>query len=57
VTPGRAGAPRLRERRDPTPGARRIAVAAILLTLAAATGDCAGRAREPGAVAAAKAGR
>jgi hypothetical protein len=34
-----------------------MAVAAILLTLAAATGDCAGQAQEPGAHAAAEVGR
>jgi hypothetical protein len=57
VTPGAAGTLRLREKRNPTRRARRIAVAAILLTLAAATGDCAGRAQEPGALAAAEVGR
>jgi hypothetical protein len=57
VTPRAAGALRLREKRGPTRRTRRIAVAAILLTLAGAAGDCAGRAQEPGALAAAETGR
>lgn len=50
-------APRLREKPDPTPRVRRIAAAAILLTLAAAAGDCAGHAQSPGVLAAAEVGR
>ena len=52
-----AGAPRLRERRHPTRRARRTAVAAILLALACAAGDCAGRAQAATGIAAAASGR
>lgn len=51
------GTLRLREERSVTPRARGIAVAAILLALAGAAGDCAGQASEPGALAGAEAGR
>lgn len=54
MTPRAAGALRLREKRYPAGRARRIALAAILLTLAAATGDCAGRAAETPGLAAAE---
>ena len=46
---------RLREDRGPTPRARRIAFAAILLTLAGTAGDCAGRVAETSGLAAAEA--
>lgn len=52
-----AGALRLRETRRLTRRARRFAVAAILLALAAATGDCAGRAAETSDLPAAEVGR
>ncbi|HEX6372645.1 MAG TPA: hypothetical protein VF006_27240 [Longimicrobium sp.] len=57
MTRGVAGARRLREKRSPTRRTRGIAAAAILLALAGAAGDCAGRAQEPGALAAAEVGR
>jgi hypothetical protein len=52
VTPRAAGALRLRDTRGPTRRARHVAVAAILLALAAAAGDCAGRAPSPDPLAA-----
>lgn len=57
MSPRAAGALRLREERSVTPRTRRIAVAAILLTLAAASGDCAGRVAEASGLAVAEVGR
>ena len=57
MTRGAAGARRLRWKRIPGRGLGRFAAAAALLALAGATGDCAGRAPQPAALAAAEVGR
>lgn len=54
MTPRAAGSLRLREKRKPARRARLIAAAAILLALAGAAGDCAGRAQARAALAAAE---